>query len=213
MTDIIERLAQHYRLVVLRALTERPREEVTRLLILWTLGQLPGGTGSLSVLQEFIEARGHVLTRDQAASACAWLAEQGLVEADLEGDIPGARLTVAGDDLIRGRIVRPGVMPLPTLAWLQGQLGRAHLTGFHRRRHGNTELAGRETPDSAGTEISAATLRDGMASIAAGRRRGRWPRRDRRCAQAEPGRGRAHDRGPPRWRNPSLRELTIGPSS
>lgn len=128
MTDIIERLAQHYRLVVLRALTERPREEVTRLLILWTLGQLPGGTGSLSVLQEFIEARGHVLTRDQAASACAWLAEQGLVEADLEGDIPGARLTVAGDDLIRGRIVRPGVMPLPTLAWLQGQLGRAHLT-------------------------------------------------------------------------------------
>jgi hypothetical protein len=127
MTNIIERLAQHLRLVILRALTERPREEITRLLAVWGLGQMPAGTASLSMLQELVEARGHTVTRDQLASVCAWLADQGLVVADLGGAIPGAQLTPAGADVALGRVVRPGLMPLPTPAWLQGELRRAHL--------------------------------------------------------------------------------------
>ncbi|SOE00653.1 hypothetical protein [Caenispirillum bisanense] len=127
MTEILERIAQHHRLVILRCLTERPREEITRLLIVWTLATLPEGIGNLAILQDLVEGRGHPVTRDQVATAAGWLADQGLAVADLGAAVPGVALTAAGADVALGRRQVPGVMPLPSSAWLQDAMRRVHI--------------------------------------------------------------------------------------
>lgn len=127
MSDIVERVAQHHRLVILRCLTERPREEITRLLLAWVLSAMPEGVANLAILQDLIEGHGHPVTRDQLSTAAGWMADQGLCVADLETAVPGVALTAAGADLATGRRQVPGVMPLPSSAWLQAALRRVHI--------------------------------------------------------------------------------------
>lgn len=91
--------AQDRRLAILRALLEAAQYRINSLL-----------------LQRYLEAVGHAVSKDRLAQDLAWLAEQGLVKleaADAAG-LQVAELLPRGQDVAQGRATVPGVQrPAP----------------------------------------------------------------------------------------------------
>lgn len=88
-------LAQDWRLVILRLLTEAP-----------------GMVANESVLKQGLAAVTTPASRDQMRAQIAWLAEQNLVRTELlhpqSGDLVMVHLLVAGEEVANGRY-HPGV--------------------------------------------------------------------------------------------------------
>jgi hypothetical protein len=87
-----EVLAQDRRLVILRLLAE----DLDRKL-------------NTSILQDALDMVGHGCSRDCVETECAWLHEQGLVEAEAVGPVTVVRLTGRGQDVAEGKATVPGV--------------------------------------------------------------------------------------------------------
>jgi hypothetical protein len=77
--------------------------------ILDALYQCGGYVSNAVVLTSYCNAVGSTSTRAQVDTACAWLAEQGLVTIRAEGDFAVVTLTDAGIDAATGRAFVPGV--------------------------------------------------------------------------------------------------------
>lgn len=80
-----------------------------RLVILRFLAEDPGYRLNTSILQSAVCSVGHSCSRDQIASDCAWLAEQGLLTREDCGPVTVCTLTERGLDVAQGRAVVPGV--------------------------------------------------------------------------------------------------------
>lgn len=92
MSNFARLVTEDRRLVILRFLDEMPRREL-----------------NTSVLQSTLDAFGHAVSRDQVATDCAWLGEQGMVDVETVGPVTVVSLTARGEDVARGRVVQPGV--------------------------------------------------------------------------------------------------------
>lgn len=85
-------------------------EQDRRLVILRVLVESPGYRANDSVIHTALEAYGHSVSRDQARTDIAWLAEQGLISTEEIGDgVTVATLSQRGEDVAAGRAVAPGV--------------------------------------------------------------------------------------------------------
>lgn len=80
-----------------------------RLVILRTLEEDPGYTLNESVLQSFLEAMGHTVSRDRVRTDMEWLREQGLVTIQEIVSVKVATITGRGADVACGRASVPGV--------------------------------------------------------------------------------------------------------
>lgn len=120
MTDLAERLAErlaeHRRLVALRVLCEAAEERLRRDVLAVLVAA--GGAANVSLLVDALSDLGWRATRDQARTAAAWLADQGLLRLAARDGVEGALLRDAGADVAEGRRVVPGVASPPTADWL-----------------------------------------------------------------------------------------------
>jgi hypothetical protein len=80
-----------------------------RLVILRVLAEAPGYSVNSSILGEILSDWGHAVARDVLHADLAWLAEQGLVDADQVASVWTAQLTQRGADVAAGRAHVPGV--------------------------------------------------------------------------------------------------------
>lgn len=80
-----------------------------RLVVLRVLDEMPGYRSNSSVLASALERFGHSVTRDQVKTELVWLSEQGLVTLDDVEAVAVATLTTRGQDVVKGRVVQPGV--------------------------------------------------------------------------------------------------------
>ena len=83
--------------------------ESARLAILRFLAEDVDYSHNTSVLQDLLDQIGFGMSRDQVATLCEWLAEQGLVEIGCVGSIIVVILTQRGVDVAAGRARAPGV--------------------------------------------------------------------------------------------------------
>lgn len=120
--DIAERLAEHRRLCLLRALAEDPAGRLRRDLL--TVLALAEGSANLSLLTDCLVDLDHPVSRDQVHTAAAWCVAQGLAVPQPDGDIPGWHLTDAGGEAASGRTVTPGIAPPATCEWLVMRLSQ-----------------------------------------------------------------------------------------
>jgi hypothetical protein len=89
--------------------------EDRRLSLLLVLQQTPGYSTNAFLLRDAVDQiYGHTASLDQIKTDVAWLAEQGLVEIRISGDVVLAKLTARGADVADGRAMTPGVKkPMP----------------------------------------------------------------------------------------------------
>ena len=85
------------------------RTQDARLVILRSLNEDAGYELNESVLQSFLEALGHKLSRDRVLTELAWLEEQGLVRLREVVGVKIAGLTSRGSDVATGASTVPGV--------------------------------------------------------------------------------------------------------
>jgi hypothetical protein len=83
--------------------------EDARLVILRSLNEDPGFDLNESVLQSFLAALGHNLSRDRVRTELAWLKEQGFVNLREVVGVQVATLTARGADVATGAAIVPGV--------------------------------------------------------------------------------------------------------
>ncbi|GEM_PF-463860 len=114
--DITERLAEHRRLCILRALAEDPTGRLRRDLL--TVLALAEGSANLSLLTDCLGDLDHPVSRDQVHTAAVWCVAQGLAVPQPDGDIAGWHLTDTGGETASGRTVTPGIAPPATCDWL-----------------------------------------------------------------------------------------------
>lgn len=86
-------------------------EQDLRLTILMILAQDADYAVNDAVLHRALEQVGHRISRDRMQTELAWLAEQGLLEAEGTGvgELAVIKLTARGMDVSQGRTVAPGV--------------------------------------------------------------------------------------------------------
>lgn len=163
-----ERLTEHLRLIVLRALTEAPPDELRRWWLLWTLSGAPGYAANLSLLQDELAGWQLAVTRDQMRTLADWLVEQGLAVHAGGEPAPGIRLTQRGLDVGQGVVCVSGVAPKATVAWLTG-CARAKIldVGTEQVEEAVDWLAGRSLVVHANGFVM--PLLPGAADVAAGR--------------------------------------------
>lgn len=90
------------------------RAEDRRLSILLILAGSTGYEANAYLLQQLLEAYGHVASVDLIRTDLAWLAEQGLATMDAPGAVTIGHVTARGIDCAKGRVAVPGVKrPLP----------------------------------------------------------------------------------------------------
>lgn len=92
MSNFAELMAADRRLAILRFLSEDADYSL-----------------NTSILQDCLAAIGHGVSRDQVATDCAWLEEQGLVALDQVGNVSVVKLSSRGADVASGRGRVPGV--------------------------------------------------------------------------------------------------------
>lgn len=127
--DITERIAEHRRLCILRALADDPAGRLRRDLL--TTLVVADGSANLSLLTDCLGDLGYQVTRDQVHTTAAWCVAQGLAAPQPDGDIAGWHLTDAGADVVAGRGGGPGVAAPATVDWIVVRLGRLSVkTGF-----------------------------------------------------------------------------------
>lgn len=98
MSNYMERLAEHRRLIVLKFLSESPEY-----------------TSNASILEGVCNDFGVTSTRDQVLSELTWLHETGLVRRDDKGSIVVVTATVRGVDVASGKARHDGVQrPRPS---------------------------------------------------------------------------------------------------
>lgn len=94
-----ERLAEHRRICILRALNE-----------------VTGNRASDSLLHEVLDSYALPCSRDMVRTELSWLQEQRLVALSSVGGIVIATITERGCDVARGHAIVPGVKrPSPAL--------------------------------------------------------------------------------------------------
>jgi len=94
-----------------RTYLEFMRED-RRLAILRILADLPGYRSNSSILHTLLQHLAHTSSRDDVRTDIAWLAEQGLVSAELIAGIDGlfdVGLSERGLDVSAGRALVPGI--------------------------------------------------------------------------------------------------------
>lgn len=88
--------------------------EDRRLAILRILEGSPEYRANLYLIQRMLAAFGHSASLDALKTDLAWLAEQGLVELEMVGDVEIPQLVTRGLDVACGRAIVPGVArPMP----------------------------------------------------------------------------------------------------
>ena len=80
-----------------------------RLVILRILEEDAGYSMNESLIQSFLEALGHTVSRDRVRTDLQWLQEQGLVTIEEVVSVQVATLTPRGSDVACGRVTVPGV--------------------------------------------------------------------------------------------------------
>jgi hypothetical protein len=80
-----------------------------RLTLLRGLDVAAGYTANTYLLQRYLDAAGHLVSRDVLAADVAWRAEQGLVTQDQRPTITVVTATARGLDVATGRATVPGV--------------------------------------------------------------------------------------------------------
>ncbi len=84
-------------------------EEDRRLAILRLLRDSIEYKANEFLLQEALDRLGHAVSADRLRADLAWLAEQGLAEIDVVGEVQVPRLLGRGLDVAAGRVTHPGV--------------------------------------------------------------------------------------------------------
>lgn len=87
-----ERISEHRRICILRALAEAPSYE-----------------GNESILHSVVDEYGLPCSRDQVRSELAWLRDQGLITLREVVGIYVVTITPRGEDVAAGRTTVPGV--------------------------------------------------------------------------------------------------------
>lgn len=129
--DFAQRIAEHHRLCILRALAEDPPGRLRRDLL--SLLVAADGAANLSLLADGLVDMGHAVTRDQVRTCAAWLVAQGLIVPMPDGDIAGWHILDAGAEVAAGRASVPGIAAPPTVDWLVRRLGQLSVrTNFDR---------------------------------------------------------------------------------
>ena len=88
--------------------------EDRRLLILRALSNSNGYKASILLLKSFLQSCGHNVSGDVVGTELYWLAEQGLLRVDHQGEVGTAKLLTRGLNVANGESQVPGVRrPLP----------------------------------------------------------------------------------------------------
>jgi hypothetical protein len=80
-----------------------------RLSVLLFLAESSNYQANQFLLQDALDGVGHAVSMDRLRADFAWLAEQGLVEVSVAGQIDIPKLTARGLDVAQGRASVPGV--------------------------------------------------------------------------------------------------------
>jgi hypothetical protein len=83
--------------------------EHQRLSVLRLLAEAGGYSLNTSVIQDALDSLGLEASRDQVATICSWLAEQGLVRIEDVGAVTVVHGTARGLDVAAGKALQPGV--------------------------------------------------------------------------------------------------------
>lgn len=83
--------------------------EDRRLVLLRALHAAAAYRANAYLLRRFAESVGHTVSADRIEADIAWLAEQGLVDKDVNQGVTVATLTQRGQDVAEGSATVPGV--------------------------------------------------------------------------------------------------------